>query len=166
MNFDIFRAYDIRGIYPTDLDEEAYYRIARAYVYLFKPRTMVVGMDARLSGPALKQSLSQGFLDAGVDVIDIGEITTDMLYFTVGNYDYSGGIVVSASHNPKDYNGMKLVREKSPQSRQTADCSTYATLSKPAGPRSILPNQRNQARTKHPRRLPETRHDVCRQGRD
>lgn len=112
MNFDIFRAYDIRGIYPTDLDEEAYYRIARAYVYLFKPRTMVVGMDARLSGPALKQSLSQGFLDAGVDVIDIGEITTDMLYFTVGNYDYSGGIVVSASHNPKDYNGMKLVREK------------------------------------------------------
>lgn len=112
MNFDAFRAYDIRGIYPTDLDEEAYYRIAKAYVYLFKPKTMVVGMDARLSGPALKQSLSQGFLDAGVDVIDIGEITTDMLYFAVGNYDYSGGIVVSASHNPKDYNGMKLVREK------------------------------------------------------
>lgn len=112
MNFDAFRAYDIRGIYPTDLDEEAYYRIAKAYVYLFKPRTMVVGMDARLSGPSLKQSLSQGFLDAGVDVIDIGEITTDMLYFAVGNYDYSGGIVVSASHNPKDYNGLKLVREK------------------------------------------------------
>ncbi|HXM34725.1 MAG TPA: phosphomannomutase/phosphoglucomutase [Pyrinomonadaceae bacterium] len=112
MNFDVFRAYDIRGIYPTDLDEEAYYRIAKAYVYLFKPRTMVVGMDARVSGPALKQSLSEGFLDAGVDVIDIGEITTDMLYFAVGNYHYSGGIVVSASHNPKDYNGMKLVREK------------------------------------------------------
>lgn len=112
MNFDVFRAYDIRGIYPTDLDEEAYYRIAKAYVYLFKPKTIVVGMDARLSGPALKQSLSEGFLDAGVDVIDIGEITTDMLYFAVGNYDYSGGIVVSASHNPKEYNGMKLVREK------------------------------------------------------
>jgi phosphomannomutase len=112
MNFEAFRAYDIRGIYPTDLDEEAYYRIAKAYVYLFRPRTMVVGMDARLSGPALKQSLTEGFLDAGVDVIDIGAITTDMLYFAVGNYDYSGGIVVSASHNPKDYNGMKLVREK------------------------------------------------------
>ena len=112
MNFDVFRAYDIRGIYPTDLDEESYYRIAKAYVYLFKPKTMVVGMDARLSGPALKRSLSEGFLDAGVDVIDIGEITTDMLYFAVGKYDYSGGIVVSASHNPKDYNGMKLVREK------------------------------------------------------
>jgi len=112
MNFESFRAYDIRGIYPTDLDEEAYYRIAKAYVHLFQPKTMVVGMDARLSGPTLKRSLSEGFLDAGVDVIDIGEITTDMLYFAVGNYDYSGGIVVSASHNPKDYNGMKLVREK------------------------------------------------------
>src|SRR6267143_1803745 len=112
MNFDTFRAYDVRGIYPTDLDEEAYYRIAQAYVYLFKPKTMVVGMDARLSSPVLKQSLSEGFLDAGVDVIDIGEITTDMLYFAVGAYNYSGGIVVSASHNPKDYNGMKMVREK------------------------------------------------------
>jgi phosphomannomutase len=112
MNFDAFRAYDIRGIYPSDLDEEAYYRIAKAYVYLFKPQTMVVGMDARLSGPSLKQSLSEGFLDAGVDVIDIGEITTDMLYFAVGKYNYSGGIVVSASHNPQNYNGMKLVREK------------------------------------------------------
>jgi len=81
---NVFRAYDIRGIYPTDLDEDAYYRIAKAYVYLFRPRTMVVGMDARLSGPALKHSLSQGFLDAGVDVVDIGEITTDMLYFAVG----------------------------------------------------------------------------------
>ena len=112
MNFDAFRAYDIRGIYPTDLDEEAYYRIAKAYVHLFRPKTVVVGMDARLSGPVLKQSLSEGLMDAGVDVIDIGEITTDMLYFAVGNYDYSGGIVVSASHNPKEYNGMKLVREK------------------------------------------------------
>lgn len=112
MNFDVFRAYDIRGIYPTDLDEDAYYRIAKAYVHLFKPQTMVVGRDARLSGPSLKASLTQGFLDAGVDVVDIGEITTDMLYFAVGNYNYSGGIVVSASHNPKEYNGMKLVREK------------------------------------------------------
>src|SRR5229473_4584827 len=112
MNFDTFRAYDARGIYPTDLDEEAYYRIAQAYVYLFKPKTMVVGMDARLSSPVLKQSLSEGFLDAGVDVIDIGEITTDMLYFAVGAYNYSGGIVVSASHNPKEYNGAKMVREK------------------------------------------------------
>jgi phosphomannomutase len=69
-------------------------------------------MDARLSSPPLKASLIEGFLDAGVNVVDIGEITTDMLYFAVGAYHYSGGIVVSASHNPKQYNGMKLVREK------------------------------------------------------
>ena len=112
MNFDSFCAYDIRGVYPTDLDEDAYYRIAKVYTYLFKPTEMVVGMDARVSSPPLKKSLVAGFLDAGVNVVDIGEITTDMLYFAVGAYNYSGGIVVSASHNPKQYNGMKLVREK------------------------------------------------------
>ncbi len=113
MNWDVFRAYDIRGVYPTDIDEEAYYRIAKGYVYLFKPKTMVVGMDARASSPPLKASLIRGFLDAGVDVVDIGPITTDMLYYTVGASDtYSGGVVVSASHNPKEYNGMKMVREK------------------------------------------------------
>jgi phosphomannomutase len=113
VNWEVFRAYDIRGIYPTDIDEEAYYRIAKAYVYLFKPKTMVVGMDARSSSPPLKASLTKGFLDAGVDIVDIGEITTDMLYYTVGaSSEYSGGVVVSASHNPKEYNGMKIVREK------------------------------------------------------
>ena len=112
MDWGVFRAYDIRGIYPEAIDEEGYYRIAKAYVYLFKPKSMVVGMDARLSSPPLKAALTRGFLDAGVDVIDIGKITTDMLYFAVGASDYSGGIVVSASHNPKQYNGMKLVREK------------------------------------------------------
>ena len=112
MIWDVFRAYDIRGIYPQDIDEEAYYRIAKAYVYLFKPTTMVVGMDARTSSPSLKASLVRGFLDAGVDVVDIGEITTDMLYYAVGASDYSGGVVVSASHNPKEYNGIKMVREK------------------------------------------------------
>jgi len=113
MNFDSFRAYDIRGVYPTDLDEEAFYRIAQAYTYLFHPKTMVVGMDARESGPALKKALTNGFVDAGVNVVDIGGITTDMIYFAVGSDDdYSGGIVVSASHNPKEYNGAKMVKEK------------------------------------------------------
>src|SRR5437868_6694094 len=113
MNWDVFRAYDIRGIYPEEIDEEAYYRIAKGYVYFFKPKTMVVGMDARLSSPPLKKSLIQGFLDGGVDVVDIGGITTDMLYYTVGaSSEYSGGVVVSASHNPKEYNGLKMVREK------------------------------------------------------
>ena len=84
MNWEAFKAYDIRGVYPDDIDEKGYYRIAKAYVYLFKPKTMVLGMDARLSSPPLKAALSQGFVDAGVDVIDIGKITTDMLYFAVG----------------------------------------------------------------------------------
>jgi phosphomannomutase len=112
VNWESFRAYDIRGVYPSDLDEEAYNRIARAYTYLFHPKVMVVGRDARVSSPQLAESLISGFLDVGVDVIDIGGITTDMLYFAVGEYDYSGGIVVSASHNPKEYNGMKMVKEK------------------------------------------------------
>lgn len=112
MNWDIFRAYDIRGVYPTDIDEEGYYRIAKAYTLLFKPKTVVVGRDARVSSAQLAESLISGFVDAGVDVVDIGGITTDMLYFAVGAYDYSGGIVVSASHNPKEYNGAKMVREK------------------------------------------------------
>jgi phosphomannomutase len=112
LNWDIFRAYDIRGVYPNDLDEEAYYRIAKAYTYLFHPKTVVVGRDARVTSAQLAESLISGFVDAGVDVIDIGGITTDMLYFAVGHYDYSGGIVVSASHNPKEYNGAKMVREK------------------------------------------------------
>src|SRR2546423_14968422 len=113
MNFDSFRAYDIRGVYPSDLDEEAFYRIAQAYTYLFHPKTMVVGMDARESGPALKKALTDGFVDAGVQVVDIGGITTDMIYFAVGSSPkYSGGIVVSASHNPKEYNGAKMVKEK------------------------------------------------------
>ena len=113
INFDCFRAYDIRGVYPTDLDEEAYYRIAKAYTSLFKPKTMVVGRDARESGPVLQKALTDGFTDAGVNVVDIGGITTDMLYFAVGSSDeYSGGVVVSASHNPKEYNGAKMVKEK------------------------------------------------------
>jgi len=113
MNFDCFRAYDIRGVYPSDLNEEAYYRIAKAYTLLFHPKTMVVGRDARESGPVLQKALTDGFVDAGVNVVDIGGITTDMLYFAVGSFEqYSGGVVVSASHNPKQYNGAKMVREK------------------------------------------------------
>jgi phosphomannomutase len=112
VDWGVFRAYDVRGVYPDDIDEEGYYRIAKAYVYLFKPKSMVVGMDARLSSPPLKAALTRGFLDAGVDVIDIGQITTDMLYFAVGSSDYSGGIVVSASHNPKQYNGGDLFRHR------------------------------------------------------
>jgi phosphomannomutase len=112
INFKIFKAYDIRGIYPTEVNEEIYYQIALGYAQIFKPKTVAVGMDARSSSPPLKEQIIDGLLDSGVDVIDIGEVTTDMIYFTVGSYGYSGGIIISASHNPSEYNGLKMVREK------------------------------------------------------
>ncbi len=112
MNYGIFKAYDIRGVYPIDLDEEVFYKIALAYAAIFKPKNVIVGMDARISSPPLKESVINGLLDAGVDVLEVGEVTTDMIYFAVGAYDYSGGIIVSASHNPGEYNGIKMVKEK------------------------------------------------------
>jgi len=112
MEWKIFKAYDIRGIYPSEINEKMVYETAKGYVKVFNPKTIAVGMDARLSSPALKDSLLNGLLECGVDVIDIGGITTDMLYFTVGKYGYDGGIIVSASHNPGEYNGLKMVREK------------------------------------------------------
>src|SRR5262245_56544799 len=111
MNPNIFRAYDIRGVYPSDLDEQAVADIARGYVAVFQPASVAVGMDVRFSSPQLKESLADSLQDSGVDVVDLGLIATDMLYFAVGKYGYSGGIIVSASHNPKDYNGLKMVRK-------------------------------------------------------
>lgn len=112
MNFDIFHAYDVRGIYPGEINEDVCYKITLGYVTLFKPKKVVVGMDARLSSPPLKENVIKALLDSGVDVLDVDRVTTDMIYFAVGQYDYSGGIIVSASHNPSKYNGMKFAREK------------------------------------------------------
>ncbi|MCX6744804.1 MAG: phosphomannomutase/phosphoglucomutase [Candidatus Parcubacteria bacterium] len=113
INPSIFKAYDVRGIYPTDIDEDAVYKIAQAYVKVFKPKgAIALGKDVRLSSPSLWQAAAKGINDAGFDVIDIGTISTDMLYFSVAKYGYSGGITISASHNPGEYNGLKFVREK------------------------------------------------------
>ncbi|MCX6740095.1 MAG: hypothetical protein NTZ49_02605 [Candidatus Parcubacteria bacterium] len=113
INPSIFKAYDVRGIYPTDIDEDAVYKIAQAYVKFVKPKgPIALGKDVRLSSPSLWQSAAKGLTDAGIDVIDIGTISTDMLYFSVAKYGYSGGMTISASHNPKEYNGIKFVREK------------------------------------------------------
>ena len=112
MNDIIFKAYDIRGVYPDEINEEAVYKIAQAYAKFLNPKIVALGRDVRLSGPSLFEAAKQGLLDHGVDVVDIGVISTDMLYFAVANYGYDGGITISASHNPKEYNGMKLVREK------------------------------------------------------
>jgi len=109
----IFKAYDIRGVYPTDLNEELAYRIAQGYVQYVQPKGKVgVGMDVRLCSPKLKEAVIKGLTDAGVDVLDVGLISTDMIYFAVGNYGLAGGIQVTASHNPAEYGGLKMVREK------------------------------------------------------
>lgn len=110
---EIFHAYDVRGIYPDEINEEAAYKIAQAYLKVFQPKgAIVLGKDVRLSSPSLWIKTAKGITNAGYDVIDIGTISTDMLYFAVAKYDYGGGITISASHNPKEYNGMKFVREK------------------------------------------------------
>lgn len=110
---ECFKAYDIRGQLGTALDEDIAYRIGRAYAEYIKPGKVVIGGDMRLSTEALKQALSNGLRDAGVDVVDIGLCGTEEIYFATSHLKMDGGIVVTASHNPKDYNGMKLVREES-----------------------------------------------------
>jgi phosphomannomutase len=106
----VFKAYDVRGIYPTELDEEGAYAIGRAYVEQFEPRQIAVGHDMRLSSPAMANAASDGAADGGADVRDIELVGTEMLYFAVGHLELDGGIEVTASHNPKEYTGMKIVR--------------------------------------------------------
>jgi phosphomannomutase len=106
----VFKAYDVRGIYPDELDEAGAEAIGRAYVEQFEPRRMAVGRDMRLSSPAMQEALMRGAAAAGADVVDLGLVGTEMLYFAVGSLGLEGGAMVTASHNPKEYTGMKLVR--------------------------------------------------------
>ncbi|UTW02452.1 phosphomannomutase CpsG [Amphritea atlantica] len=108
-----FKAYDIRGQLGTQLDEDLTYRIGRAYAEFLKPETVVVGGDMRLSTESLKQALANGLRDSGVNVLDIGLCGTEEIYFATAHLNTDGGIVVTASHNPEDYNGMKLVKQGS-----------------------------------------------------
>src|SRR5919205_4014054 len=109
----IFKAYDIRGVYPDSLNEDVAEKIGRAFVgYLeLSGSRVVVGRDMRLSGEALNEAFVQGVTEAGADVLDIGLVSTDALYFAVGHLEEPGGAMITASHNPKDYNGFKLCRE-------------------------------------------------------
>jgi phosphomannomutase len=105
-----FKAYDVRGIYPTDLDEDGAYAIGRAYIEEFEPRRIAVGHDMRLSAPTITDAVMRGAAEAGADVLDLGLVGTEMVYFAVGELGLEGGIAVTASHNPKEYTGMKIVR--------------------------------------------------------
>ena len=106
----VFKAYDVRGLYPSELDEDGAYRIGRAYVEHFEPRAIAVGRDMRLSAPSMTEAAIEGAADGGADVVDIGLVGTEMVYHAVTELELEGGICVTASHNPKDYTGMKIVR--------------------------------------------------------
>lgn len=121
VNPSIFKAYDIRGVYPDEINEETAYLVGRAFVEFLKKTVkwsmnkklhIVASRDNRVSSPALSKALIEGLKDGGADVVDIGLATTPMFYFVVAHYGYDGGIQVSASHNPAEYNGLKVVREK------------------------------------------------------
>jgi len=106
-----FKAYDIRGKLGTELNEEIAYKVGRAYGQIYQPKTVVIGCDVRLTSEDLKQATIRGLNDAGVDVLDLGMTGTEEVYFAAFHLDVQGGIEITASHNPMDYNGMKLVRE-------------------------------------------------------
>lgn len=106
-----FKAYDIRGKLDTELNEDIAYKIGRAYGQIYQPKTIVIGCDIRLSSEDLKQATIRGLNDASVDVLDLGMTGTEEVYFGAFHLDVQGGIEITASHNPIDYNGMKLVRE-------------------------------------------------------
>ncbi|MFA5990886.1 MAG: phosphomannomutase/phosphoglucomutase [Candidatus Doudnabacteria bacterium] len=116
IDVSIFKAYDIRGIYPTQINAELVYKIAQAYVQLLgikdRRSKIVVGHDMRLSGEEFSEAVIKALTDAGVNVIDIGLASTDQLYFAAATLPVDGGVQITASHNPKEFGGMKLVREK------------------------------------------------------
>lgn len=119
MQKKIFGEYDLRGVYPDTLNEKMAYSIGRAFVKVMKASKVVVGNDIRLSGPSLKEALIKGLTEAGCDVVDIGQCGTEMIYFATFHMETDGGIMVTASHNPKAYNGMKFVgKGAAPISRQ------------------------------------------------
>jgi phosphomannomutase len=109
INPNIFKAYDVRGLYPSEVDEDAARQIGRGFVTYLKAKRIAVGRDMRLSSPAVAAAFIEGARGQGADVVDCGMIATDMLYFAVARDGYDGGAQITASHNPKEYNGIKMV---------------------------------------------------------
>ena len=107
-----FKAYDIRGKFPEEVNEELAYRIGRVFPTLFNAKRVAVGHDIRLSGPDIQKALELGLTEMGCEVVDIGQCGTEMIYFATAHLGLDGGIMITASHNPKEYNGLKLVRKE------------------------------------------------------
>ena len=112
MNIDCFKAYDIRGQIPNQLNADICYRIGNATGAFLNAKTMVVGRDMRLTSNEFADAVINGLTQAGIEVFDIGLCGTEMVYFATMHLQADGGIMVTASHNPADYNGLKLVREE------------------------------------------------------
>src|SRR4029077_19552947 len=112
LNPDIFKAYDVRGVYPSEINEDAARAIGTAFSAYLEAKRIAVGRDMRLSSPALASAFIDGATSQGADVVDYGMISTDMLYFAVARDGHDGGVEVTASHNPKQYNGLKMVRKE------------------------------------------------------
>ena len=112
MKISCFKAYDVRGRLPDELNEEIAYLIGRGYAEFVKPKRVVIGRDIRLSSAQLRDAVARGLTDSGVDVYDIGLCGTEGVYFATFHERMDGGIMVTASHNPPDYNGIKFVRER------------------------------------------------------
>ena len=106
----IFRTYDVRGEYGKDLTDEAGYKVAKAFAKFSGAKQVVLGSDCRMSSPALRAQVIRGLLESSVDVVDIGFVSTDVLYFATWFYQFAGGIMVTASHMPKQFNGLKFLR--------------------------------------------------------
>ena len=139
MQITCFKAYDVRGRMPDELNEDVSHRIGRAYAEFLKPKKVIVGHDMRLSSRALTDALIAGLIQGGVDVYDIGLCGTEEVYFATFHQKMDGGIMVTASHNPSDYNGMKFVREESKpisadtgleEIRQLAEVNEYKVVNR------------------------------------
>ena len=114
LKFSIFKAYNVRGRYPQEIDEEIVFDITQSLGRYFKPGKIVVGHDSRLSSPSLYQAVLKGFMIHGLrfKILKVGMTTTPMFYFLVNEFRAQGGVMVTASHNPKNYNGLKVVGKK------------------------------------------------------
>ena len=108
----IFKSYDVRGIYPAELSDEVAYGIGRCFVSMLGAKRIAVGRDMRPSGQKLFEAFARGATEVGADVLDIGMVSTDALYFAVGRFGLDGGVMITASHNPAQYNGMKFTRSQ------------------------------------------------------
>ncbi len=147
INASIFKAYDVRGLYPSEINEDAARAIGRAFVSYLNARRIAVGRDIRLSSPTVAAAFIEGARAQGADVVDYGMMATDMMYFAVARDGHDGGAQITASHNPKQYNGIEMVRREAfPLSGDAGigeirDMVTTSTLPAPAPVQGSLSHQ-------------------------